>query len=47
MYNKNLFSENYIIKENTILCGEGLYVADFETSNVYNIDNDVFVYATG
>ena len=47
MYNKNLFSENYIIKENTTLSGEGLYVADFESSNVNNIDNDVFVYATG
>ena len=47
MYNKILFSENYIIKENTTISGEGLYVADFETSNVNNIDNDVFVYATG
>ena len=47
MYKKDLFSENYIIKENKTVCEEGLYVADFETSNVNNIDNDVFVYATG
>ncbi|MBQ9012636.1 MAG: hypothetical protein IJ094_03595 [Bacilli bacterium] len=48
MYENTKFKENY--KFNFVECSndyEGLYVADFETSKVNNIDNDVFVYATG
>ena len=47
-YSKDLFLEN--TKYNSIGVDDskiGLYVADFETSKVNNIDNDVFVYATG
>lgn len=47
-YSKDLFLEN--TKYNSIGVDDsktGLYVADFETSKINNIDNDVFVYATG
>lgn len=47
MYNKTLFSENYIIENNELITTDGLYVADFETSKVSKDKEDVFVYATG
>ena len=48
MYDKSKFYENTVIKSSSNDYDyEGLYVADFETSRVNNIDNDVFVYATG
>ena len=44
MYDKSKFYENTIIKSSSNDYDyEGLYVADFETSRVNNIDNDVFV----
>ena len=48
MYENTKFKENY--KINSVECSsdyEGLYVADFETSKVNSIGNEVFVYATG
>ena len=48
MYDKSKFYENTITKSSSYDYDyEGLYVADFETSRVNYIDNDVFVYATG
>lgn len=46
-YKEGLFLEDNIINSiNVNTDTEGLYVADFETSNVNEVDNDVFVYAT-
>lgn len=48
LYKKDRFLENTIINSTSSTGDyEGLYVADFETSKVNEIDNDVFVYATG
>ena len=48
LYKKNRFLENTIVNSTSSTGDyEGLYVADFETSKVNEIDNDVFVYATG
>ena len=48
LYKKDRFLENTIVNSTSSTGDyEGLYVADFETSKVNEIDNDVFVYATG
>lgn len=48
LYKKDRFLENTIVNSTSSNGDyEGLYVADFETSKVNEIDNDVFVYATG
>ena len=47
-YSNELFLENTKYNSTGVENSKiGLYVADFETSKVNNIDNDVFVYATG
>lgn len=46
-YNKNDFYENTKFNNISVIDDiKGLYVADFETSKINNVDNDVFVYAT-
>ena len=48
LYKKDRFLENTIVNSTSSTGDyEGLYVADFETSKINEIDNDVFVYATG